>query len=288
MESSPGPEFCDGDVSKDECRYPHLEETFIVEVCCGTAGFTAAARAAGFRDTFGVNHIRPWHVKAPVVCLDITVNDSQRVLLKWLESPRCRGILIAPPCGTASASRNIRLDHLPGGGPKPLDEPEGIYPLSFEYRKRVEAANLIYLFVQTIVETCCALKIPVVVETPLNSLYWDTRWWRLLSCSREMLYAKHQACAYGSRRPKNAMLAFNRSAFLEICGMCPGDHEHLPWGLVGNKWATSMEVHYPPGLCRALARCFLKCAIEDTYSCPQQPSTRFRSTQEISSKQCES
>ena len=50
--------------------------------------------------------------------------------------------------------------------------------------------------------------------------------------------------------------------------MCPGDHEHLPWGLVGSRWATSMEVHYPPGLHRALARCFLKCAVEGNVQLP--------------------
>ena len=146
MKSSPNPEFCDGDVSKDECRVQRLEETFIVEVCCGTAGFTAAARAAGFRDSlsFGVDHMRPWHVKAAVVCLDVTTNDSQRVLLQWLESPRCRGVLIAPPCGTASASRNIGLDHLLGGGPKPLrskDEPEGIYP--FERESELQTSSTV-------------------------------------------------------------------------------------------------------------------------------------------------
>ena len=136
MEDGPNSKFCDDDIAKDYCRFQRLQETFIVEICCGTAGFAAAARAVGFRDSFGADHIRSSHVKAPVVCLDITTNDSQRVLLQWLESLRCRGVLIAPPCGRTSASRNIHLDRLIGGGPKPLrskDEPEGIYPLNFEY-----------------------------------------------------------------------------------------------------------------------------------------------------------
>ena len=174
---------------------------------------------------------------------------------------------------TASASRNIRLDHVPGGGPSVLRtkaEPEGIHPLSPQYRARVEKANRLYCFVQEVVEKCAVKGIPVVVENPLNSLYWETRWWKTLRCASSVLYARHQACAYGSKRPKNTLLAFNRTAFLDINAMCPGDHEHLPSNLVGGKWATSVEVHYPPGLCHALARSFLTCALEDGFSLPTE------------------
>ena len=206
-------------------------------------------------------------------------SDSQKMILSWLESPQCRGCLIAPPCGTASASRNIRLPHLRRGGPKILRTPqelEGLANLSPTENIRVEQANRIYCFVQEVVEFCFDQKIPVVVENPLNSLYWQTRWWAGLKCLVDVLYARHQACAYGGRRPKNTLLAFNRTPFLEIDALCPGDHEHLPWGLVGGRWATSFEAHYPPGLCRALARGFLKCALEDGL---QLPPTSLREVQ---------
>ena len=48
-----------------------VEDSFVLELCCGTAGFTAAVEAAGFRDSLGVDHVRPSHVKAAVICLDI-------------------------------------------------------------------------------------------------------------------------------------------------------------------------------------------------------------------------
>ena len=80
-----------------------LEADFVIELCCGTAGFTEAVKHAGFRDSFGVDHIRPVHCKAAILCLDMTVDDSQRLILSWLDNPNCRGVLIAPPCGTASA-----------------------------------------------------------------------------------------------------------------------------------------------------------------------------------------
>ena len=256
-----------------------IEAAFVIELCCGTAGFTAAVKRAGFRDSFGVDHVRPVHCKAAILCLDMTVHDSQRLILSWLDNPKCRGVMIAPPCGTASASRRIRLEHLPGGGPKELrtyEMPDGVYPLSPQYRLRVEQANKLYCFLQEVVEKSVAKSIPVVVENPLNSMYWLTRWWTSLKCSSDMLYVQHQACAYGSRRPKKTMLACNRTAFLEINAMCPGDHEHLPWGLTGGKWATSLEVHYPPGLCRALARGFLRCAMEDGICMPPASISEIR------------
>ena len=256
-----------------------IEAAFIIELCCGTAGFTAAVKHAGFRDSFGVDHVRPVHCKAAILCLDMTVHDSQLLILNWLDNPKCRGVLIAPPCGTASASRRIRLDHLPGGGPKVLRTsalPDGIFPLSPQYRHRVEQANKLYCYVQEVVEKCVELSVLVVVENPLNSMYWQTRWWTSLKCASDMLYVQHQACAYGSKRPKKTMLASNRTAFLQINATCPGDHEHLSWGLTGGKWATSLEVHYPPGLCRALARGFLQCALEDGLALPPSAINEIR------------
>ena len=161
-----------------------LEAAFVIELCCGTAGFTASVQHAGFRDSFGVEHIRP----AAILCLDMTVGDSQRLILRWLDNPNCRGVLIGPPCGTASAARNIRLDHLPGGGPRVLrtkEEPEGIYPLSPQYRARVEQANRLYCFVQENGEKRAIKGIPLVVENPMNSLYWDTRWWKTHRCASQ-------------------------------------------------------------------------------------------------------
>ena len=248
-----------------------LESCFLLELCAGTAGFTAAARLEGFRDSFGIDHVRPSRCKGPIVCLDLTNSDDQSLVLEWLENPLCRGVLLAPPCGTARAARNIRLPHEFGGGPPPLRstaEPDGMYVLSPKYRQRVGQANKIFAFVKDVVEKATALGKPAVVENPSNSLFWLSTFWTTLTCSREMGYQAHHACAYGGRRPKQTTLAFNREVFHGINGVCPGDHEHLAWGKSSGQWATSLEAQYPPGLCKALVRCFLKCAQHDGITMP--------------------
>jgi hypothetical protein len=70
----------------------------------------------------------------------------------------------------------------------------------------------------------------------------------------------HQACAYGSKRPKWTKLVANFSDIERVDKVCPGDHQHEPWGihLQGPKrvFASALEVHYPAQLfqlCDALA-----------------------------------
>jgi hypothetical protein len=58
-----------------------------------------------------------------------------------------KGVFVAPPCGTASAARNIDI---PGEDPpKPLrsfEQPDGISGLSGLDLVRVSAANVLYSF----------------------------------------------------------------------------------------------------------------------------------------------
>ena len=70
----------------------------------------------------------------------------------------------------------------------------------------------------------------------------------------------HQACAYGSKRPKWTKLVANFSDIERVDKVCPGDHQHEPWGihLQGPKrvFASALEVHCPAQLfqlCDALA-----------------------------------
>ena len=133
---------CRDEVSTGARRFHPLEETFIIEVCCGAAGFTAAARSVGFRDSVGIYHIRSTHVKAAVICLDIAASDGQQVQVESLQSPLCRGVLIA-----RALWDGLSIPEHPFGSPtwqgaRPLQsaqEPNVIYPLSVEYMKRAES-----------------------------------------------------------------------------------------------------------------------------------------------------
>ena len=169
---------------------------------------------------------------------------------------------MAPPCGTASTARQI---HLPEeNAPKPLrtlDEPNGISTLSGTDMLRVSAANVLYEFTAEVMDLCTLLGKACMVENPRNSLFWVTTWWAECDSNGHHHISDHQACAYGAQRPKWTRLTANFEQVHTICNTCPGDHTHLPWGVIrsGNKriFATSLEVHYPKQLCEAIAHAFV-------------------------------
>ena len=87
----------------------------------------------------------------------------------------------------------------------------------------------------------------VVIENPRSSLFWLTKYFQKIK--HLFTFVAHQACAYGSERPKWTA-AVNRKEFKTINMTCPGvskDHRHKPWGLVApDKFATAEETAYPP------------------------------------------
>ena len=238
----------------------------IVEFFCGSARLTASLKEVGIKDAFGVDHKLDKAVAA-AKRLDLTVEADQLVLLQWIQSPLVVGVFLAPPCGTCSLARNIKLRDSTGrvmNGPKPLrssDWPEGLPGLGHKDRLRVSAANKLYDFLATVVDMAHDLGLLVVVENPRSSLFWLTRFWKQIKAP--MQYAAHQACAYGGQRPKWTVLAWNHPAFAAISKCCPGEsdmHKHKPWGLVqsesGTHFSTSEETAYPSGLTQAIARVF--------------------------------
>eukprot|EP00435_Cladocopium_sp_Y103_P023913 s2204_g5.t2 len=160
----------------------------------------------------------------------------------------------------------------PAGGedlPRPLrtlDEPDGISSLKGTDLLRVSAANILYAFVVEVMEPCCSLEILCMVENSRNSLFWFVTVWDEMECLRKLYFQDHQACAYGSKRPKCTRLCANFEQVHTISGTCDGQHEHEPWGLVksGNKrvFATSLEVHCPPKLCETNVHAFILCLLQ--------------------------
>lgn len=74
-------------------------------------------------------------------------------------------------------------------------------------------------------------------------------------------FTAHQACAYGSERPKWTVLAHNTNTLTDVCKVCPGiskSHKHKPWGVsVGpddsRKFSTAEETAYPMLLAYTMA-----------------------------------
>jgi hypothetical protein len=197
--------------------------------------------------------------KALVTKLDLTLVSNQLLVLSWIRNPQVKAVFLAPPCGTASAARNIQREDDPDL-PQPLrsaEFPDGLPGLQGTDLLRVEQSNILYDFSATVFDLCCELDKLCICENPRDSLYWETTVW----VERKYQYLDHvqchQACAYGSKRPKWTKLVANFVEVGRICGVCDGKHQHDPWGYrmqQGRRiYATAMEVHYPTGLCDIIA-----------------------------------
>ncbi len=213
-------------------------------------------------DSFGVDHIKS-NAISTLKTVDLTTQHGQKVFLGWLESPLVQGIFIAPPCGTCSLARCIKLRDEKGRpipGPVPLRSekfPEGLPNLSPRNRLRVSLANKLYEFVGRVIRLAHKRGLIIAVENPRSSLFWATRWWR--ECGVPMQYTAHQACAYGSDRPKWTVVQHNRKQFMKLNRCCPGEskeHRHQPWGRTeNNSFATSEETNglsHPPCRCHRI------------------------------------
>ena len=200
--------------------------------------------------------------KATVTKLDVTQRSNQLLVLDWIKSPQVDAVFLAPPCGTASMARNIVLHDEPDA-PVPLRshlQPDGLDGLEGLDFLRVEQANILYSFAAECFDLCTELGKPCLIENPANSLFWETTMWRDRSSAGQEYTQLHQACSYGSSRPKWTNLTANFPEVSTINGVCLNDHPHSPWGFVwhGNKrrFATALEVHYPVALCNAICEAF--------------------------------
>ena len=127
------------------------EHPVIIEMFCGSSRVTACLKMLGLSSSFGVDHTK---AKAISTCkvADLTTKAGQDLLMTWLEAPNVMGIFAAPPCGTCSLARNIKLRDSKGRpipGPVPLRSaamPEGLPGLSKKNRERVNLANTLYEF----------------------------------------------------------------------------------------------------------------------------------------------
>ena len=247
----------------------------VIEVFAGSGRFTAALKAIGVHSAFGVDHKKLSSI-APIMIADLTTKAGQSLFMTWMETPNLAGIFAAPPCGTCSLARNIKIRGPRGNvisGPVPLRSqkyPEGFPNLTNTNLKRVLAANKLYDFLAKVVLKANQRNLIVVIENPRSSLFWLTKFFQKIK--HLFVFAAHQACAYGSNRPKWTALAVNRPEFFQVNLTCPGEsaqHQHKPWGLTpSNQFATAEETAYPPKLAQAMANAFAQALEADGWSPP--------------------
>ena len=248
------------------------EGPVVIELFAGSGRFTAAIKANGVHSAFGVDH-KKLSSLAPIMIADLTTRAGQSLFLTWLDTPNLAGIFAAPPCGTCSLARNIKVRGPKGNllsGPIPLRSqkfPEGFPNLTHTNLKRVVAANKLYDFLSKVVEKANQRNLIVVIENPRSSLYWLTKYFQRIK--HLFTFVAHQACAYGSERPKWTALAVNRQSLNLTCPGESSSHQHKPWGLVSpDKFATAEETAYPPKLAQAMAKAFTLALASDGWKPP--------------------
>ena len=234
---------------------PHAvsNDPFIIQLCAGSARVTSCLQYFGLKSSFGVDHKRQRN-SGRLLTADLTSDEGQALCIQWLSSPHCMGVFAAPPCGTCSRARGIPV-RLPNGkwvpGPKPLRTdamPDGILHMTKLERARVNSANTLYAFIAKIALLCLESQKLICIENPRSSLFWRTSFFAPLKSL--LTYTVHQACAYGSERPKWTLLAHNTDTLQCLNDICPGvgpHHKHKPWGLAkgGPTFSTAEETAYP-------------------------------------------
>ena len=102
----------------------------------------------------------------PILRIDICKSSQRKVLGELLRLDLVLYVHFAPPCGTASAARNVKP------GPPPLrsfDFPMGLRGLSFVQKARVSAANFLYKWTCDMVLELDARGIGWSIENPASS-----------------------------------------------------------------------------------------------------------------------
>ena len=232
----------------------------VLEFFAGTARVTASLRRFGFEGAQGIDHRRVDGASCPVLVCDLSTICGQGLALQWLSSPHVVGIFLAPPCGTCSRAREIKLD---GPCPGPLrssQHPDGLLHLSGQDLVRVNRANQLYKFLGVLCSHAYSRNLLIAVENPRHSLFWATSFWSeaAFTCPYQVDF---QHCAFGGRRPKWTRIHHNHPSFSSLHRLCPGPacaRTHLPWGRDPSTggFATTQETAYPHALADAIAKCF--------------------------------
>ena len=232
-----------------------LSDLLCVEIFSGTGGLTAQLHRY-MPHSLGIDSFISQRVKAPILKLDLTTDHGQQLLWRILANDRVVFVHAGPPCEPSRRAQKISTSH----GRKPLRSsryPDGLPHLCGASLKRVTSANQLYKLVADVFLYASRHGIIATVENPARSHFWNTSYFKgtlgTHAASWESIFFHH--CCFESPRKKHTRLLVNCSGFQPLAQLCPGDHEHEPWGKSGRKWSASCEVEYPTPLCRAWARC---------------------------------
>ena len=244
-------------------------DCYIVEVFCGKGGLSKALRRKGFQ-VFSVDHKAAKGV--PVLMIDLNSPTQCKIFEELLAQGRLLYVHFAPPYGTASLARCIKL--LNRKGPEPLRSlryPMGLPTLTIASRERVGKANRLYQLTVKYIFKLAERDVGWSVENPSSSLMWITTPFVQLmdKLGAKCLGVCFHNCMFGSRRQKVTALWTSIIELQQLAKQCDDSHVHDPWGLTSDgSFATAQECAYDPVLCAHWAEAIAQYAVRMGYNAP--------------------
>ena len=115
-------------------------------------------------------------------------------------------MFLAPPCGTASRARSIKLKRK-RNAPEPLrddNNPNGLKSLSFVNKMKISQANKLYHLTAQVVKYAVKHGMIVCVENPQFSLFWATTFW--VSVAKLLRYTSSSRASRGRKFQKKKVV----------------------------------------------------------------------------------
>ena len=258
----------------------------VLELNAGSAGFTAAIIARGV-EGIAIDHVKNEHTtKTRVLHIDMTRPGGQAVIRALCATGRVQHVHAAPPCGTGSRAREIKIPQylIDQGAPEPVplrsnEHPRGLPDLVGVSLLRVKSANIIYDFIAALI-----MEFPLItfsVENPSRAYIWLFEAYIEIAAMPGWTRIEYQGCMHGGRRPKWSCWLTNvpELTLLSLNGKCDNSHVHLPYSVKKSfdkqsfgkrKWnfATNSEAEYPKELCALAADAIIENLRNRGFRCP--------------------
>ena len=221
-------------------------------------------RQKGFH-VLSVDHVGSKGV--PVLRIDIGNSSQRQVLEELLQLDKIIYVHFAPPCGTASAAREIKP------GPPPLRSLQfamGLPGLTFVQNQRVQKANFLYQWTCKAVLSLHDRGIAWSIENPASSLMWITEpFVNLLHTIPDLVAFSFHTCMFAASRKKDTALWTSVHQLRQhLERKCDDNHQHQRWGRTATGFATAEECAYNDTLCAAWSEAIYDFALDAGFSPP--------------------
>ena len=215
-----------------------ISELVLLEILAGSGNLSKEAREVGYR-IHPVDSTTKRQTGVAMHVLDLTKDSDAYMLLDLVCNANIASGHLAPPCGTASRSRErplpAELSHIKSLPLRSDEHPLGLPGLQNLDAIRVAASNRLYALALLVV---CFLHLrgsSVSIENPSNSHFWSIivffasqhEWMKQIL--EQLETNSFQACMYGSKRNKWTSFKSTPSLYTAICKECDGMRQHESW-----------------------------------------------------------